>query len=224
MRCADIGCGMTAFTIYLKKIAQCEAVGVDPDVFFDSSREEGWGVTPQFVRRTGLKIVQSKMEMTGLASNSVDRVFCLSVIEHLPREVAQHGIQEMARILKPEGIAVLTVDTNLLSGISRPLDLIWDSGLIPLGEMDLCWPTRRFGNYCDGRQPADVFGMTLVKKDFAVETQYSGPGGRSPVHTIPAYRIPVERELFERPVLKPRPLWRRAGSRVKRAARVLFHG
>jgi len=30
MKCADIGCGMSPFTIYLKDIAECNVAGVDP--------------------------------------------------------------------------------------------------------------------------------------------------------------------------------------------------
>ncbi len=33
MKVADIGCGMTAFTIYLKEKARCDVTGVDPGCF-----------------------------------------------------------------------------------------------------------------------------------------------------------------------------------------------
>jgi len=227
MRCADIGCGMTAFTIYLKKIAECEIVGVDPDIFDAGIRYKGHGVSREFIRKTGLQIVQSRMEALALSSGSFDRAFCLSVIEHLPLEIACRGVQEMARILKPGGRLIITVDVNMHSEISRPLDLIWNSGLIPLGEMDLRWPVHRFGIFCDGKQPADVFGMTLIKEDYLVETQYSGVGGvyNSPVVThsfIPALRW---QQTMNRPSPpRKRPLWRRVASRLKRVMLVLLQG
>ncbi len=223
MRCADVGCGMTAFTVYLKGVAQCDVIGVDPDMFDTGIRYKGHGISREFLRRTGLKVVQSGMEAIALATGTFDRVFCLSVIEHLSPEVARRGVQEMARILKPGGRAILTVDVNMLSEISRPLDLIWDSRLVPLGGMDLRWPIRRLGNFCDGKQPADVCGMILVKEDCAVETQYAGADAPARPPSIPAYRIPVVRQEYGKPV-NPRPLWRRVGRRIKRACRVLLRG
>ncbi len=191
MRCADIGCGMTAFTIYLMKIAKCETVGVDPDIFESGIHYKGHGVSQEFIRKTGLEIVQCGIESIDLPSNTFDRIFCLSVIEHIQPEIARRGIQEIARILKPGGRLVITVDVNMHSEISRPFGLIWDSGLVPFGEMDLCWPTRRFGIFCDGKQPADVYGMTLTKEKHLVETQYSGNGGRLESCAVPLKVVPL---------------------------------
>jgi SAM-dependent methyltransferase len=39
-----------------------------------------------------------------------DRVFCLSVIEHVPRELWPACMKEMARVLKPGGRLVMTMD------------------------------------------------------------------------------------------------------------------
>lgn len=41
LRCVDVGCGMTAFTIYLKEIAGCDVTGVDPDIFDSGIRIGG---------------------------------------------------------------------------------------------------------------------------------------------------------------------------------------
>jgi SAM-dependent methyltransferase len=229
MRCVDVGCGMTAFTIYLKEVAQCEAIGIDPDVFDAGIRYKGHGVSREFARKTGLQIIQCGMEAIALPSNTLDRVFCLSVIEHLPADVARRGVQEMARILKPGGRAIITVDVNMLSEVSRPFDLIWESGLLPLGDMDLRWPARRFGIFCDRRQPADVFGMTLVKDDYPVETQYSGVGGDPSPPVIGASLVPTMRwqpanGQQETSETMTRPLWHRLASRIKRALLVLLRG
>jgi SAM-dependent methyltransferase len=220
MKCADIGCGMTAFTPYLQDVAKCDVVGVDPDLFESGIKYKGHGVSKTFVQRTHLRVVQSGMEAIPLASDSFDRVFCLSVIEHLSQGVARAGAQEMARILKPGGRAIFTVDVALLVELARPLDLVWDCGLIPLGAMDLRWPTRRLGKLPGGRQPADVFGMTLLKDDYPVEVSYSGIGGDANPRVLKATAVPPLR--FHRPA--PRPLWRVAASRAKRAFFVLLRG
>jgi SAM-dependent methyltransferase len=221
MRCADIGCGMTAFTIYLKEVAQCEVVGVDPDVFDSGVRYYGHGVSREFIQKTGIELVQSGLETIPLPSNTFDRVFCLSVIEHLTQDVIYRGVREIARIVKPGGRAIFTMDVNMLSEVSRPLDLIWESGLVPWGNLDLRWPTHRFGNFCDGKQPADVYGMCLVKEARPVETQYASVSGDSRPPLVDASLIPVLRSQNQ-PAPPRRSLWRRVTSRVRNAGSVLI--
>jgi SAM-dependent methyltransferase len=211
MRCADIGCGMTPFTIYLKSESDCDVVGVDPDLFESGIKYKGHGVSQDYINKTGLKIIQSGMEKIDLPSNEFDRVFCLSVIEHVPVDIARSGIQEMARILKPGGRLIVTVDVNMHSEITNPLDLIWNSGLIPLGNIDLKWPKRRFGIFCDGKQPADVFGMTLIKDDDFVEVAYSHNGSED-VQMIPLSLVPTLRKKLEEKLenhSNKRPIWKK---------------
>lgn len=216
MRCADVGCGMTAFTVYLKEVAQCEVVGVDPDVFDAGIHYKGHGVNKEFVRKTGLNVVQCGMEAITLPSNTFDRVFCLSVIEHLPPEIARRGVQEMARIVKPGGRLIITVDVAMHTEMVRPLDLIWESGLLPMGEMDLRWPVRRFGILDNGTEPADVFGMTLIKDDTLIETQYSGKGGMPNSPTVPHCVVPTLRWQQPSSFIK-RPWWWLITNRIHRA-------
>ncbi len=225
MTCFDLGCGMTAFTVYLEQVVGCTVFGVDPEVFKGAIRYYGHGVSKEFVRHTGVQIVQSGMERLPIAADSADRVFCLSVIEHLPSQVARFGMEEIARVLKPGGRAVLTVDVNMLSELSRPLDLIWDSGLLPVGELELKWPRERFGMFCDGRQPADVFGMVLEKDGSEVKTSYGREAG--PPEMIPSSQIPfIRRTKFssvEKPVLVHS---RKRGllGRVRKSVKVLIRG
>ncbi len=187
MRCADVGCGMSPFTIYLKDVAKCKVAGVDPIKGKVDYRK--FGVSHKFIEQTKLEIIEGKAEKIPAPSNSFDRVFCLSVIEHLPLSNAKKGMQEIARILKPGGRAIITVDVNMHSVISRPLDLIWDSGLSPLGEVDLRWPFLRFGIFNDGKQPADVFGMTLIKDSLPIEMTYTEVKGSMPM--IESYLVPT---------------------------------
>lgn len=194
MRCVDVGCGMTAFTIYLKEVALCDVVGADPDLFESGIHEKAFGVSREFIRKTGLQVVRCGMEKINLPSNSCERVFCLSVIEHLERATIYRGIREMVRILKPGGLLVLTADVNMHSDICRPMELIWDSGLIPDGPVDLRWPVSRFGIFCDGKQPADVIGMTLLKEEHHVESQYGIAGGVERLPIIEHSQVPELRE------------------------------
>jgi hypothetical protein len=101
--------------------------------------------------------------------------------------------------------------------MTRPLDIIWESGLTLVEPVDMRWPTRRFGIFSDEESkglPADVFGMTLVKEDRQVEIEFRKTD--APVKSVPAYRVPT---LIPQPAPDERPLWRRAGGRLARELR-----
>jgi SAM-dependent methyltransferase len=214
LKVADVGCGMTAFTIYLKEHAGCDVTGIDPDVFDAGLRYKGHGVSEEFIKRTGIKFLRGDMTEVPLESDSQDRAFSISVMEHVPPDVRRRGMQELARILKPGGRAILTVDMSLWFEMNRPLELVYESGLNFHGLVDLRWPTRRFGMFSDDPvkgMPADVFGMVLLKDGGDVETHYRQR--EEPVETIAPYRVPT---LIPPSDSGPRPLWKRVGSRIKR--------
>jgi len=214
LKVADIGCGMTAFTIYLKDHARCDVTGVDPDVFEAGLKYKGHGVSEEFIKRTGIKFLRGDMTEVPLESDSQDRAFSISVMEHVPPDVRRRGMQEVARILKPGGRAVITVDMSMWFEVNRPLDLVWESGLNLFGLVDLRWPTQRFGMFSDDPvkgMPADVYGMVLVKDGGEVETQYRR--GNEDVKSVSPYRVPT---LIPASDSSQRPLWRRLGGRIKR--------
>ncbi|HSE17308.1 MAG TPA: class I SAM-dependent methyltransferase [Pyrinomonadaceae bacterium] len=217
MKVVDIGCGMTAFTIYLKEHSGCEVTGIDPDVFEAGVKYRSHGVSQEFIERTGIKFLKGDMTALPLESDSQDRAFSISVMEHVPPGIRRQGMQEIARVLKPGGRAVLTVDMSMWFEMNRPLDLVWESGLNIYGTVDLRWPTERFGMFSDDPvkgMPADVFGLVLVKDEGAVETQYRA--GNKRVETVPAYRVPT---LIPPADSSRQPLWRRLGGRIKRELR-----
>ncbi len=186
-----------------------------PDVFEAGLRYKGHGVSEEFIQRTGIKFLRGDMTDVPLENDSLDRAFSISVMEHVPSDVRRRGMQEIARILKPGGRAIITVDVSMWFEINRPLDLVWESGLNIFGPIDLRWPTQRFGMFSDDPvkgKPADVFGMVLVKDVGEVETQYRR--GNEVVESVPPYRVPA---LITRSNSGDRPLWRRVGGRIKRA-------
>lgn len=217
MRVADIGCGMTAFTIYLKDHAQCEVTGLDPDVFKAGERYKSHGVSEEFIARARIKFLKSDMTALPLENDSQDRAFSISVMEHVPPDIRRRGMQEIARILKPGGRAIITVDMSMWFELNRPLDLVWESGLNLFGLVDLRWPTQRYGMFSDDPvkgMPADVFGMVLVKDGGRVETHFRQ--GTEAVETVAPYRVTT---LIPPPGSGSRPLWRRIGSRLMRESR-----
>lgn len=188
--CADVGCGRTPFTVYLSRQPGLQVVGFDPDFFSGDPRRTAFGVSADFVRNTGLEIRNCGMARLDAPDNHFDRVFCLSVVEHLDAETACRGMREMARVLKPGGRLIATVDVAIHDTFCEadPLALIWESGLFPAAGLDVRWPRRRLGiGYKNGR-PADVFGLVLEKSAETVEADYARPGENAP--TIPSGSIP----------------------------------
>lgn len=51
--------------------------------------------------------MQTDMQCLGLADNTLDAIFCLHVLEHVPDD--RKGIHEMYRVLKPGGVAYVMV-------------------------------------------------------------------------------------------------------------------
>lgn len=217
MVCVDVGCGVTGFTPYLQEVARCQVIGVDPDLFEEGTRLGAHGVSRAFRTATSLDIRLGSMDALPIEDATVDRAFCISVIEHVPHAVAVKGMQEIARVLKPGGRAVITMDVNMLSVISRPLDLVWESGMTLPGGLDLRWPRSRFGIFCDGTQPADVIGFTLHKENYRVETSYrlgAGAVSETAAHLVPTLRA---RETPDSTGAVPPPgLLRRAVGRARR--------
>jgi ubiquinone/menaquinone biosynthesis C-methylase UbiE len=100
-----------------------------------------------------------------------DRVFCISVLEHIANPVVQQqGIREMVRILKPGGRLIITVDLGINSVLTSPLDVVKFSGLVPLGHFNLRWPEKRFVRYGDNAM--DVFGIVLEKPNSYIFLDY----------------------------------------------------
>lgn len=246
MRCLDVGGGMSAFAIYLKEVQDCESHVLDPDVFqtLNQQSQVGFGVTEDFGEKVGVQFTEGGMESIPYPDNHFDRVFCISVIEHLPAAIAQRGMQEMARIVKPGGRVIITVDMMIDWEMNRPLDLIWSSGLVPYGQIDLRWPEKRYSiSPIEGvDEPADVFGFTLIKEDRKIESRYTGTGGESdpkPIdpHTIPLTHDRVKAEKAAKKQAEQQaaaatrqasaaavPLSTKVLRRVRRAAQVLVTG
>lgn len=178
MKCADVGCGESPFTIYLKEIAGQDVVGFEPDIH-SGENIDNFGVSESFIRHSGLTIVKSSIDRIESDNDAFDRVFCLSVIEHIADfNVRAKGMREISRILKPGGLAVISVDVNLMMRLSNPLELVWESGLNFYGGVDLTMPEKRLGIFCDGQQPADVFGMVLTKDPKFIEINYGSDAER----------------------------------------------
>jgi len=165
VKCADIGCGSTPFTTYLcDLVGKDNVTGFDPDYVDNEqdARHLSFGARKSHIEKFGFHFHQNDFVRLAAPDNTFDRIFCISVLEHIDdSEVKQKGLQEMARILKPGGKLIITFDTGIDLLLNRPLQIIELSGLIPDGGLDLRWPEKRFVNY--GENCVDVFGLILQK-------------------------------------------------------------
>jgi SAM-dependent methyltransferase len=103
----DLGCGNSPLPLFLRfrdRRVLC----------LDSSIEE-----LESLRRAGeypsnpprpLHAVAGDLAALPLRSDSVDKLFCLSVIEHLPKERDRAALAEMERVLKPGGRLFLSFE------------------------------------------------------------------------------------------------------------------
>ncbi len=220
MTCADVGCGMTAFTPYLAIEPKCEVTGFDPDIADEGLPGSAFGVNPERLRESNVSYRQCGMECLAADDHSYDRVFCISVIEHVPASIAIRGMREMTRILKPGGLAVITMDLCISETVAavNPLHLIWESGLVPDGKLNLSWPVRRYGHYFKRGYAADVFGMVLRKDADTVDERYDEKLNLED-NGIERWRIPGCRRKAPRDSM-PFPFW----ERLKLARKLVLGG
>lgn len=114
MRVMEVGGGLSGLQFVLD-LEGCEVVNVDPG----SDGAHSWpnSATDHDLLnqtfQTHVTLVQERVEALGHDAGTYDRVFCISVIEHVPPDSAQAMMRSMARLLKPGGLCVMTVDLFL---------------------------------------------------------------------------------------------------------------
>lgn len=98
---ADMGSGnMSPISVYLGKIypsIKIYAVDLNLSPFPDTKQ---------------IKTLQENLIHTSIPSSSVDRVICISTLEHMGKDNWIPAMEEFKRILKPEGKIILTVDVE----------------------------------------------------------------------------------------------------------------
>jgi SAM-dependent methyltransferase len=105
----DVGSGVTFFPFSVARLG-CHVVCTDPDPVcqVDLGR-----ALPQISQEPG-RVSFRHLEGTTLPfeTGEADAVYCISVIEHIPG--FEQTVAEIARVLKPGGPLLLTIDLDLL--------------------------------------------------------------------------------------------------------------
>lgn len=112
------------------------------------------------IKKMGLNIQYSSDSIAKMhfKDNFFDKVFCISVIEHLPEEIMIEGIKEMARVLRKDGLLTITFDydgKSSIEGICKKF--IKTSGLELYGLRDFSIPKR------EKRGPYNIAAFFLKK-------------------------------------------------------------
>lgn len=153
MRVLDVGCGMAPFLIYLGQVG-CKAYGSDPGY---EGPDGLWGYGESFGAPHIVEVHRESMRELSWQDKSFDAIFCLSVLEHvsIPGEI-ESGIEEMKRVLKPEGKLILTVDDI---GIGPRMGLL-SIGVFTAGhQFEGCFDRE----YPSTRYPYHILGIVMEK-------------------------------------------------------------
>jgi SAM-dependent methyltransferase len=111
----EIGGSLSGFQFALAK-SGAHVVNVDPG---EAASGIGWPCDAASIARlnrafgTGVRLVNTTLEAAGLPDASADVVYSISTIEHIPEDELPRVAHEIARILRPGGHAVLTIDLFL---------------------------------------------------------------------------------------------------------------
>ncbi len=175
LRVLDAGCGASKFPLILARMGH-ETHGIDLE---DSARDYAFGLNRQLAidYKVPVHYHIGNIEKTHFPDAFFDRIFCISVIEHMDNGRAMGNVlAEFKRLLKPAGMAIVTVDV-----VRYPVGTFqegWDyrpyvlgSGMRPLHptmpmptiqhmdtDPDTYWTQVGFG------QDYSSVGMVLIKE------------------------------------------------------------
>ncbi|MFA6044164.1 MAG: class I SAM-dependent methyltransferase [Phycisphaerales bacterium] len=116
MTVVDVGAGAAGLQ-FVMSAAGINVLSVDP--LLNPSEKVRWEFSEadfdRLNRVMGSKVVfiRKLLQDAKLEADSIDRVFAVSVIEHIPLEGARELMAEVRRILKPGGLFIGTVDLFL---------------------------------------------------------------------------------------------------------------
>ena len=115
MQVVELGGGLSGFQFVLDQ-SGCHVINVDPGM---EAKGRGWPCDLASIARlndlfgTEVELRNTTIENASLGENTVDRVFSISVIEHLKDIEIVQAMKHIHRCLKLGGLFVLTVDLFL---------------------------------------------------------------------------------------------------------------
>jgi SAM-dependent methyltransferase len=111
----EIGGGLSGFQFVLAKQG-ASVVNVDPG---EAATGFGWHCDPESIARlnrafrTNVQLRNTTLADAGLADASVDRIYSISTVEHIPTDELPGLARDIRRVLRPGGEVVMTIDLFL---------------------------------------------------------------------------------------------------------------
>lgn len=115
MSVVDLGGSLSGFQFVLSKNG-ASVTNVDPG---EAASGLGWPVTAESIRHlnsafgTDVRLESTTIDRARIDPESVDRVYSISTLEHIPAEEIGRTVDAVRGVLKPGGLFVLTVDLFL---------------------------------------------------------------------------------------------------------------
>lgn len=123
LRVADVGSGVTFFPFAVARLGY-HVFCVDPNPVCERDLGRAIPLTPCEPGRVEFRLAGG--ENLPFQDAELDAVYCISVLEHIPD--FERSIEEMARVLKPGGLCLLTIDLDMSGeseiGVKRYAQLV----------------------------------------------------------------------------------------------------
>lgn len=158
----DAGCGIChPFKFYLSDICrEVHACDIDvrilsaQEILKDISNEFGDRVSKHFPAKYFQRIFFSRASLAVLPykDSKFDKIYCISVLEHLPSKDIFLSLKELKRTLKDDGLIVLTfdypgIDLKYLKKILSDLGLVF-AGSVSFEIPENALYSKEIGLYC----------------------------------------------------------------------------
>ena len=132
-RVIDLGVGLPSqhswFRYVIDVLKPAFYVGIDAD----------GRIIDEVVETEEYKILQMDMSALAFQDNDFDIAYCISTFEHIPFQIFMKAIKEVYRILKDDGVLVLTLDEQWDKDKSLTRDSDWNNleqSLVQMGLID----------------------------------------------------------------------------------------
>jgi 2-polyprenyl-3-methyl-5-hydroxy-6-metoxy-1,4-benzoquinol methylase len=198
MRVLDVGGGLAGFQFVLN-MEGCQVTNADPLALDDDNQwtsedtahlsllmTEANHELVNSTFGTKVKLVTKKLQHCDFEDGSFDRIFCLSVLEHLHATEARTVAEHMARVLAPGGTLLLTVDlffdvqplgsltrnvwggnldiAALIDGLGLEMVVGEPRELLGFDEFDLDHVIKQFPELLTGQYPVVSQALALRKR------------------------------------------------------------
>ena len=163
----DVGCGLG---LYLEALSAHSSRATGIDISYEYLRSCAGRVS-----RPNTSLIQMDVQHLAFSQNSFDAAVMIETLEHIPNGAA--AIREISRVLKPDGIVIISVPSKLFLFETHPVKIgrstvgsRWGTG-IPLLPLLPRWVRKHFATVrlyhpSELRQMLEMNGLAVSKVQF----------------------------------------------------------